>query len=540
MNKKIISILICTLLAIAVIPTASSINKVYTNSSTDKEEYTNECGCQEYNKNDDSSTIDFFENYIVMDNPPDLSKIGVISPKPIPANTPSEFSWKNYNGKDWTTPAKNQGNCGSCWAFAAIGVFESMIKIREGKAELNPDLSEQYILSCLPNSGSCHGGSAFYALKLIKDTTPEGNNCNGVISESCLEYQANDDIPCSDKCENWEETLVPLLNYGSWQSDGTQSDIEAIKTQIMEDGPVVTHMKVTDLFKLWGMENHNPQTYYPKFEKVYGYNHVVMILGWKDVTNIPTGGYWICKNSWGTNWGYNGFFNIAYGGLNIDRTTIILADYNPDSFDWVPYPDTGGSYGGYRNQEIVFDASGSIGYEGEIIDYLWDFGDGSTNNGVTTTHKYTDIGKYIVTLTVTDSYNNIASSTTSVWIQESNTPPDKPSIAGTNPGKIRRNYAYTFSSTDPEVNDVWYLVEWGDGTQSGWLGPYNSDEKATSSHYWDKMGTYTIKAKAKDVFGDESDWGTLDVTMPRTKASVKFLFFGLLYKIINIFHFYIQ
>jgi C1A family cysteine protease len=540
MNKKTICILVCTLLVITLIPTASSINKIYTDSSNDNEGYTNECGCQKLNNNNDRSRIDFFDNYVVMDNPPDLSNIGASSPKPIPVDTPSEFSWKNYNGKDWTTPAKNQGNCGSCWAFAAIDVFESMIKIREGEAELNPDLSEQYILSCLPLSGSCHGGNAYYAYNLIKDTTSQGNYCNGVIFESCLEYLANDDIPCSNKCENWEETLVPLLDFGAWQSDGTPSDIKSIKTQIMENGPVVTHFGVTDLFKLWGMETHDSQAYYPKFEKVFGYNHVVMILGWKDVSSIPTGGYWICKNSWGTNWGYNGFFNIAYGALNIDKTTIVWADYDPDGFDWAPLVDTGGSYGGYPNQEITFDASKSIGFEGSIINYFWDFGDGSTGSGVTTTHKYSELGKYTITLTVTDSKNNIASGTTSVWIQESNTAPNKPSIEGTNPGKIRRNYPYTISSTDPEGNDQWYLVDWGDGTQSSWFGPFKSGEKAIISHHWDKLGTYTIKAKTKDVFGDESDWGTLDVTMPRTKTQAKFLFFDLLYKIKNIFRFDIQ
>ena len=66
-----------------------------------------------------------------MEDPIDLSNIVDTSPKPIPKPTPNEFSWKNYNGKDWVTPARNQGQCGSCWAFAALAIYESMIKIRE-------------------------------------------------------------------------------------------------------------------------------------------------------------------------------------------------------------------------------------------------------------------------------------------------------------------------------------------------------------------------------------------------------------------------
>ena len=58
-----------------------------------------------------------------------------------------DFNWKNNNGQDWTTIAKYQGNCGSCWDFAAISTFESIINIREGCATLDSDLSEQYVLS---------------------------------------------------------------------------------------------------------------------------------------------------------------------------------------------------------------------------------------------------------------------------------------------------------------------------------------------------------------------------------------------------------
>jgi C1A family cysteine protease len=59
-----------------------------------------------------------------------------------------------------------------------------------------------------------------------------------------------------------------------------------------------------------------------------------MIIGWKDISFIPSGGYWICKNSWGTDWGYDGYFNLAYGSLNIDGALIVWADYDPDTYDF--------------------------------------------------------------------------------------------------------------------------------------------------------------------------------------------------------------
>ena len=131
-------------------------------------------------------------------------------------DTPEQFSWKTVDGKDWTTPAKNQGQCGSCWLFSAMGALESVINIKEGYADINPDLSEQYVLSCLPEAGSCGGGNVencvFY---FINSTSEEGNYKNGVITESCFEYQSNYDfIPaCSEKNEEWEQYLVPIKAY---------------------------------------------------------------------------------------------------------------------------------------------------------------------------------------------------------------------------------------------------------------------------------------------------------------------------------------
>jgi outer membrane protein assembly factor BamB len=92
--------------------------------------------------------------------------------------------------------------------------------------------------------------------------------------------------------------------------------------------------------------------------------------------------------------------------------------------------------------------------------------------------------------------------------------PSIPTINGPSSGKAKQNYNYTIVSTDSEVNDISYYVNWGDGTNTGWIGPYDSGEEQTVSHTWDKKGTYTIQAKAKDGYGAESNWGTLSVTMP--------------------------
>ena len=69
-------------------------------------------------------------------------------------------------------------------------------------------------------------------------------------------------------------------------------------------------------------------------------------------------------------------------------------------------------------------------------------------------------------------------------------------------------------------DQVWFWWDWDDGTNSGWVGPYNSGETACESHIWDAIGTYVIKVKAKDVYGAESDWAELTFTTPRNRATV--------------------
>ena len=63
---------------------------------------------------------------------------------------------------------------------------------------------------------------------------------------------------------------------------------------------------------------------------------------------------------------------------------------------------------------------------------------------------------------------------------------------------------------------VYYLFDWGDGSDSGWLGPYESGAEVNATHTWSEVGSYGIKVKAKDVNGAESEWSdTLAVSMPK-------------------------
>jgi len=94
------------------------------------------------------------------------------------------------------------------------------------------------------------------------------------------------------------------------------------------------------------------------------------------------------------------------------------------------------------------------------------------------------------------------------------TAPEAPTITGETHGQYGEEYDYSFVSNDPENQDVWYYIEWGDGDTEEWIGPYGSGQEITVSHTWDEEDTYTIRAKAKDTLDVESPWGTLEVSMP--------------------------
>ena len=503
------------LVATAVLPIASSENKSINNHVIRELFVDEKCKCNN-DKVDGKYAQGKFFNHPGLNVLPEYLLSHDMSSRPTIVDTPEYFSWMDYEGQDWTTPAKHQGRpkwCGSCWVFAALGALESLINIKEGIADLDPDLSEQYILSCLPKAGSCQGGSPLLAFKYINSTDSKGNNCNGIIPEACFPYLADDTIPCDAKCENWEEYLVPIGDCGYWWQPDER---EAIKSQIMQNGPVVTCFASSyNNFSLWGWSHHSPDDYF-WYEEEGGVDHAVIIVGWKDDPSIGNGGYWICKNSFGENFGYNGFFNVEYGSIYIDSYEINWVEYDPEDFDWHPVPKANGPYYGLVDEPVQF--QGDAAGEHPPFTWHWDFGDSEISEEQNPSHIYTSPGDYVVTLTVSDSSDNVFSVTTSAWVQETNTPPNTPTIEGPTKVKPEERCWYNISAVDPDgthfyIYAIVYDIDWG-----VWWGPIEPGEMDRWHLYWSEEGEYIVKAKAKDSYGAESDWATLEVSVPKNKS----------------------
>lgn len=220
---------------------------------------------------------------------------------------PSSFDWRDESG---VTPVKDQGNCGSCWAFATIAPLESAIKIKDG---VTVDLSEQWLLSCNSDGWDCSGGWWAHDYHQWKPGKCPLDPEPGAVLESEFPYMASP-TPCSSVYNH-----VFLIE--NWAFIGSQQGVpinDAIKQAIYDYGPASSAVRITSDWSYYtsGVWNQND---------VGNVNHGITIVGWDD--NMGSDGVWIIKNSWGTDWGENGYMYIEYGCSNIGYAACYVDGY---------------------------------------------------------------------------------------------------------------------------------------------------------------------------------------------------------------------
>lgn len=252
------------------------------------------------------------------------------------AQLPSSFDWRYKDGLNWMSPIRNQGNCGSCVAHGALAVMEAMTKIAAGNSALSVDLSESYLFSC--NNRLCSAGwdlgSAAAALK---------STGTGAVDEACLPYQTVDGR-CGYKCSDYM-SRKKNISYWNW----VPNDPVQVKNYLLL-GPLLSRIEVYDDFM------HYETGVYQYVTGAQKGGHAIAIVGYDN-----PGGYWIVKNSWGTDWGEDGYVKIKYGEVGIAETAIAFSTVpNTGSVTASATPGTIGLSSGQAKVTILCTTNGNV------------------------------------------------------------------------------------------------------------------------------------------------------------------------------------
>ena len=291
---------------------------------------------------------------------------------------PEELKYKLKKIRENLILPPNQSACGSCWAISTAGAVGDCFVV-SGIVEKNPNLSTTYLMSCMEENGNnakCGGGFPAYAAKYIEEFGISTNEClsyNWCIDEnnkndetgSCVgngdKTNLNDSIPsCGCECPNKKYNLYKIKNSETLiindadNKDEAEIKIKLIKNAIMNNGPVIGAFLVPQTFSFstvndgtknttvgYGTQasleiaegiymcdidyvNSTPeQTVFVKGDnKVLG-GHAIGVVGWGHSANKVSTilgkrivHYWVCRNSWGTEWGNKGYFKMAFGTWN--------------------------------------------------------------------------------------------------------------------------------------------------------------------------------------------------------------------------------
>lgn len=237
--------------------------------------------------------------------------------KPLKA-LPKKWDWRNVGRQNWVWPARDQGACGSCVAFATSAGVEAHRRIETGNAALSIDLSEAALF--FANNRQCFDGDPRYgwsntaALTYLVD--------EGACFEANYPYR-----PVNQTAEipGGTELTLKITGYDSTTSTAT------MKRWLVEQGPLVTGFTVyDDFFTFW---SRGTGVYRHATGPVRG-GHAVLVIGYDDARSC-----WIVKNSWGLSAGHpDGTFEIGYGQGGIDARMYLIQDvYNVVTVDELPY-----------------------------------------------------------------------------------------------------------------------------------------------------------------------------------------------------------
>ncbi len=231
---------------------------------------------------------------------------------------PDKFDWRNHNGHSYIGAIRDQGYCGSCYAFAAAAAAEGTYNLAMERYDANCiDLSESFIIWCLgslpqyyPHFFGCDGADYDYMeLQAMVDY--------GIVRESDFPYTTF--YPGS--CTHWNDSMIKFSNWHRIPC----GDIDAIKTAIMTYGVVDAAVLVSNAF-----EAYDSGIYQDSYDSCFASpcyytptDHAISLVGWDDTDQA-----FILRNSWDTYWGENGYMRIKYNSAVVacEACYLVISD----------------------------------------------------------------------------------------------------------------------------------------------------------------------------------------------------------------------